>query len=181
MKLFFMVSLILASLNYVCGDVMVTDGQVTRLNVEHWKGTWAAPGGNFIEKLKIKVKSYKIVNPTESDAKIIKAIESGEHFEVFLASRASTYSADHKDYNYLVKHHVPFSKRVFPRLNFIGLLKWHITNNSEYNDDSKSYEPITQILIYNPSFESKWGSYRNPRLELLSSSRKIHIFNQLYE
>lgn len=80
MKLFFMVSLILASLNYVCGDVMVTDGQVTRLNVEHWKGTWAAPGGNFIEKLKIKVKEYKIVNPTESDAKIIKASKvNGDH------------------------------------------------------------------------------------------------------
>ena len=133
MKKLLMVSLAVLVSASLYAEVKILDGQVTRLKVERWKGTWAAPGGNYIERLHIKASQFEQVNPSPEDEKILEALESGEPFEIHLASRAATYYANDEDYKYLVKHHVPFSTRVFPKLKFQGTLKWHVTDNDEWN------------------------------------------------
>ena len=174
-----LVFLMVASVCPLFADVIVEDGQVTRLKVERWKGTWAAPGGNYIERLHIKVNQFKVVNQTEEDKAILEAIENGEPFEIHLASRAATYFADTSDYKYFLKHHVPFTTRVFPKLKFNGVLKWHVTDNDEWNEESGEFESITEILLDDPNFKSKWGELNsNPRAPIVS--QKIHLFDELY-
>lgn len=180
MKINLLIGCILAIGSLLFSDVKVVDGEITRLEVERWKGIWAAPGGNYIEKLKVKVQEYQLVNPDENDEKIIELIQSGESFDVLLGSYASSFSSSNEDYKYLLKHHVPFTTRVFPRLRFNGILRWNISKNEEYNEASKSYEPITEILLIKPDFSSKWGEFDDNSPMAAQLSRKISIFHELY-
>lgn len=181
MKINLLIGCILATGSLLFSDVKVVDGEITRLEVERWKGTWAAPGGNYIEKLKIKVHEHQLVNPDENDEKIIELIQSGESFDVLLGSYASSFSASNEDYKYLLKHHVPFTTRVFPRLKFNGILQWNISKNEEYNEETSKYEPITEILLIRPDYTSKWGEFKDQSPRPVELSRKIQIFHELYD
>ena len=142
-------------MNSLFADVIVQEGQVTRLKVERWKGTWAAPGGKQLKYIKLNVKKWHQEFPREGDDKVIQAIkDSNGSLDVTIERYPISYSANTEDYKFLKKHRRLFSGKVSPKLNLTGhLLFGKIPSNS----DKKSY-----ILLRKPTFNSRKGEMSIP-------------------
>tara|TARA_Y100000589_G_C27065785_1_gene593256 strand:- start:336 stop:863 length:528 start_codon:yes stop_codon:yes gene_type:complete len=162
-NLFSLVALIF--INVISADVIVEEGQIVRLKIDRYRGTWTIPPGNFVERLKIKVTKFSVVNGNEDDKRIVEAIESGQSFDVILADRALTYSMyrDDADYKYLSKHNVRLTSLVRPNLYFTGTLQYGVNN----------YETIEAINLVMPVFSSELGKFSTAPEKPLAAIKSI--------
>ena len=139
------------SINSLHADLIVKEGQVVRMKIERFWGSWEADPCNYIERLKIIVKKYKIVNENDTDKRIIEAIESGKPFDILLGKKAKSCAMyeGNKDYKYLAKHNVPLTSFIRPKMYLTGKLRY-----TRYNGSMK-----TAISLIEPTFTSKLGQF----------------------
>ena len=141
----------LISISSLQADVIVKEGQIVRMKIERFWGSWDQDACNYIEQLKIIVKKFKVTNENESDRLIIEAINSGKPFDILLAKKAKSYAMyeGNKDYKYLAKHNVPLTSLVRPKMYVTGKLRY-----TRYNSSMK-----TAISLIEPTFTSKLGQF----------------------
>ena len=154
-------------INSLHADVIVEKGQIVRMKIERFWGSWEVDPYNYIERLKIIVTKYRVVNENEEDKRILDAIKSGKSFDILLAKKAknNTMYDDNKDYKYLAKHNLSLTSFVKPKMYVSGRLKY-----TNYNSAKE-----TAISLIEPTFTSKLGQFYQ---EGYTSSKKELNYQQ---
>ena len=163
-------------------DVVIEEALVTKVSVDKWKGSWAAPGGKYVKFLRIKLIKYYQENPSEDDQKILDAIdpETGE-LDVTLESYPATYIVGGAPLVKFFRRHIAFfSGSVKPELRVVGTLRFgKIPSNSDRNDYN---------LLVDPIFTSrkgildikKWSVSENPSSPSNVETLHKRNFQELY-
>ena len=180
MRIFSILFLSLCSFAFC--DVVIEKAIVTKISVDKWKGSWAAPGGKYVKYFRIKLLKYRQENESEADQKIFDAIdpETGE-LDVTLESYPATYIAGGSPLVKFFRRHIGFfSGKVKPELQVVGTLRF---GKIPSNSDRKDYN-----LLIDPIFTSrkgildikKWSVSKNPSSPTNTETLRKSNFLELY-
>ena len=145
-------------------DVVVEKAIVTKISVDKWKGSWAAPGGKYVKFFRIKLLKYHVENETEGDKKIIDAIdEETMELDITLERYPATYIGGGSPLVKFFKRHIGFfSKKISPELSVSGTLRFgRIPSNSDREEYNLLVDPVFQSRKGVLSIP-KWSVSKNP-------------------